>query len=90
MFIVITIMFGGIILGYFFRKKAILQKLSKPINYTIYLLLFFLGISVGGNKEIINSLPSLGGQALLLAFAGTLGSVLAAWIAYKLFFKKSF
>ena len=83
-------MFGGIICGYLFRKKTILQKLGKPINYTIYLLLFFLGISVGGNKEIINNLPTLGGQALLLAFAGTLGSVLAAWVVYRFFFKKGY
>ncbi|MDR2913318.1 MAG: lysine exporter LysO family protein [Tannerella sp.] len=90
MFIVIGIMFFGIALGYFFRRKTILQKLGKPISYTIYLLLFFLGISVGGNSEIINNLPSLGSMALLLAFAGTLGSVLAAWIVYKLFFKKGY
>ena len=80
MFIVIGIMFLGIGLGFLFRKKEILQKIGKPISYTIYLLLFSLGISVGGNSEIINNLPSLGGQALLLAFAGTLGSVLAAWL----------
>ena len=90
MFTVLCIMFSGIICGYLFRKKTIFQKLSKPINYTIYLLLFFLGISVGGNKEIINNLPSLGGQALLLAFAGTLGSVLAAWVVYRFFFKKGY
>jgi high-affinity Fe2+/Pb2+ permease len=35
----------------------------------------------------MNNLLSLGSQALLLAFAGTLGSVLAAWIVYRLFFK---
>lgn len=88
MFIVIGIMFGGIALGYLFRRKTILHTLGKPINYTIYLLLFLLGISVGGNPEIIRNLPSLGGQALLLAFAGTLGSVLAAWGVYRFFFKK--
>ncbi len=88
MFIVIGIMFCGIALGYLFRKQTILQKLGKPISYTIYLLLFLLGLSVGGNNEIINNLPSLGSQALLLAFAGTLGSVFAAWLVYRLFFKK--
>lgn len=89
MFTVIGIMFGGVALGFLFRKQAILQKLGKPISYTIYLLLFFLGLSVGGNNEIVNNLPSLGGQALLLAFAGTLGSVVAAWGVSKLFFRKT-
>lgn len=88
MFTVIGIMFGGIALGFLLRKESFLQRLGKPISYTIYLLLFFLGISVGSNSEIIKNLPLLGGQALLLASAGTLGSVLAAWMVYKVFFKK--
>jgi uncharacterized membrane protein YbjE (DUF340 family) len=88
MFTILTIMFVGITLGYLFRKKAILQKFSKPISYTICLLLFFLGISVGSNNEIIRNLPSLGGLSFLLAFAGTLGSVLVAKLIYKLFFEK--
>ena len=89
MYIVIGIMFAGIALGYVFRRIAILQKLSRPINYTILALLFFLGFSVGGNSEIINNLPLLGGQALIIAFAGTLGSVLAAWLVYRTFFRKN-
>jgi Membrane protein of unknown function (DUF340). len=88
MFIVIGIMFGGIAIGYLLRKLAILQKVGKPISYTICLLLFLLGVSVGSNREIIMNLPSLGGQALLLATAGTLGSVLAGWLVYTFFFKK--
>lgn len=88
MFIVIGIMFGGVALGYLFRRKAILQKIGQPIRYTIYLLLFFLGISVGGNDELIRNLPALGGQALWLAFAGTLGSVVAAWGVGRFFFKQ--
>ncbi|HCC52355.1 MAG TPA: DUF340 domain-containing protein [Porphyromonadaceae bacterium] len=88
MFIVIGIMFCGIALGYLFREKAMLRKLGKPINYTICFLLFLLGISVGGNSEVMNHLPLLGGQALLLAFAGTFGSIMAAWIIYHFFFRK--
>ena len=90
MFIVISIMVFGIVLGYLFRRKTMLRKLDKPISYTIYLLLFILGISVGGNNDIIHNLPTLGGWAFLLAFAGTLGSVLAAWVVYKTIFKKDF
>lgn len=88
MFTVIAIMFGGIAIGYLFRKVEILQKIGKPISYTILLLLFLLGISVGSNEAIMNNLTTLGGQAFLIAFAGTVGSVLAAWGVYHLFFKE--
>lgn len=88
MFIVISIMFGGIAAGYLLRNVGWLQHLGKPISYTIILLLFLLGLSVGGNREIVNNLPALGGQALLIAVAATLGSVLAAWAVYHYFFKE--
>ncbi|MDD4513986.1 LysO family transporter [Massilibacteroides sp.] len=88
MFIIIGIMFGGIGIGYLFRKIAFLQKLNASISYTIYLLLFLLGISVGTNETIMNNLGTLGLEAFLIALAGTLGSVVAAWVVYRFFFKR--
>lgn len=88
MFTVIGIMFGGIAVGYLLRGEALLQKIGKPISYTILLLLFLLGISVGANEAIVNNLTRLGGQALLIALAGTTGSVLAAWAVYHFFFQE--
>ena len=88
MFTVIGIMFGGIAIGYLLRKVEFLQKIGRPISYTILLLLFLLGISVGANEAIINNLTTLGGQAFLIALAGTTGSVLAAWGVYHFFFKE--
>lgn len=88
MFTVIGIMFGGIAAGYLLRRIEILQKVGAPISYTIYLLLFLLGISVGHNEDIVNNLGTLGLQAFLIALAGTLGSVLAAWGIYHFFFKE--
>ena len=44
MFTVIGIMFAGIAAGYLLRKIEFLQKIGKPISYTILLLLFLLGI----------------------------------------------
>lgn len=88
MFTVIGIMFGGIAIGYILRKVEILQKIGKLISYTILLLLFLLGISVGSNDAIVNNLATLGVQAFLIALAGTMGSVLAAWAVYHFFFKK--
>ena len=52
MFTVIGIMFAGIAAGYLLRKIELLQKIGKPISYTILLLLFLLGISVGANKDL--------------------------------------
>lgn len=88
MFTVISIMFAGIAIGFLLRKVSVLQKIGKLISYTIYLLLFLLGISVGSNPDIVNNLSSLGLQAFLIAFAATLGSVLAAWVVYSCFFKE--
>jgi len=87
MFTVIGFMFGGVAIGYFFRKVPILQKIGKSISFTILLLLFLLGISVGSNNNIIANLPTLGWQAFLIAFAATTGSVLGGWIVYHFFFK---
>ena len=88
MFTVLLIMFSGIGIGYLCRRISWLQKLGKPIFYVILLLLFLLGANVGNNQTIVNNLLALGSQALLIAALSTLGSVLAAWGVWKLFFKK--
>lgn len=88
MFVVIGIMFGGIAVGYLLRRVEALQSVGKPISWTIYLLLFLLGITVGSNPDIMNNLSTLGWQAFLLAFAATLGSVVVAGIVYYYFFKE--
>ena len=88
MFTVIGIMFSGIAIGSLLRRVEWLQQIGKPISYTILLLLFLLGISVGANKDIVENLTTLGGQAFLLALAGTVGSMLAAWVVYHYFFQE--
>lgn len=88
MFVVISIMFGGIAVGYLSRRVELLQKIGKPISYTIFLLLFLLGITVGSNREIISNLSSLGGQALAISVSATLGSLIASWVVYHFFFKE--
>ena len=66
MFTVIGIMFAGIAAGYLLRKIEFLQKIGKPISYTILLLLFLLGISVGANKDIAVSYTHLTLPTILL------------------------
>ena len=80
-------MFSGIIVGYTFRNISLIGKVRKPLFLTVVSMLFLLGISIGMNEMIVNNLTTLGWQAVVLAVAGTAGSVLASWFCYKLFFK---
>ena len=79
MFTVIGIMFAGIGAGYLLRRVGWLQKVGTSITYTIYLLLFLLGLSVGANREIVDNLATWADRHFCFAVAGTTGSVLAAW-----------
>lgn len=88
MFTVISILFTGVFIGYITRRFPFWVKINRPITYTIYLLLFLLGISVGHNPQIMDNLGTLGLQALLLSAAGTLGSLCFAWLVYRLFFQR--
>ena len=85
MFTIISIMFVGIGIGYVLRNLQFLQKIEKSTSLTIFLLLFVLGISIGSNSLIINNLGRFGWQVATLSI---LGSMLASFLVFHLFFKK--
>ena len=51
-------------------------------------LLFILGIEVGGNEQIIKGLHTIGIEAVILTLGSTLGSVIAAWALWKALYRK--
>jgi len=81
MFIVIAFMLAGIAVGYLFRRWKF-RFINGLIITLIWLLLFLLGLEVGTNENVVRQFGKLGFEAFLLAFAGTLGSVIAAWILW--------
>lgn len=87
-YLLIGTMFASIGVGYLFRRIRFLQRVNMLILPVICALLFVMGISVGSNEQIVKNLPTLGTQALALAVAGTLGSLLAAWGINRFFFGK--
>lgn len=90
MITVLAILCLGIALGIYLRGKEKLQKLNdKLTNWAIYLLLFLLGISVGTNNDILNNLDTIGLNAAIITLGAVAGSVLLAYVVYKLFFKAS-
>ena len=64
MFIIIGIMLTGMLFGYLLRSKR-LTWIHKIITFLIWVLLFLLGIDVGGNDIIVKGLHTLGLEALL-------------------------
>lgn len=87
MFIVIAFIFIGMLLGYAVRKKTT-EWLSRLLTLLVWVLLFLMGIEVGGNDRIMQALPTLGVEALLLSVLATLGSSAAAWLLWKYINKK--
>ena len=78
----------GILIGYLLKNYSIIKHSNKLLNIVIMLLLFFLGVSVGNNKDIINNFMSIGIEAFILTVGGTLGSLICAKFIYNRYFKK--
>ena len=87
MFTIIGLMLTGMLLGYLLRRRD-LKKIHQIITLLIWLLLFILGIEVGGNEQIIKGLHTIGLEAVILTLGGTLGSVIAAWALWRASYKK--
>lgn len=77
MFVVIGLMFVGMLTGYLFKKIRV-TWIGKVITVLIWLLLFLLGIDVGSNQMIMNGLHTIGLDALIITLGAVLGSVIGA------------
>jgi len=88
MILLLGILFIGLFIGFFLRKQQKLEKyLDIIIMIAIYSLLFFIGISVGSNKLIINNLAQIGINAFFLTIFAVAGTSLLSVPVYKHFFK---
>ena len=87
MFTIIGLMLTGMLLGFLLRKQK-LSGIHKVITVLIWLLLFLLGIDVGGNQKIINGLHTIGMEAIVITLAAVLGSVTAAWVLWYALYKR--
>ena len=79
---VVAIMFCGIAVGFLMRKRQ-LRVVPHAVTVLIWLLLFFLGVEVGENPQVINGIRDLGVEALWLASAGIVGTVLFSWALWR-------
>ena len=72
-------MAAGMVLGRFLRIKG----LQKPIIAVTWLLLLFLGLETGSDREVIGALPSIGLASATLSIGGVAGSCILAWLLWK-------
>ena len=70
----------GILLGYF-TKSYINFDISLLIQFGLYLLLFFIGIDIGKNDDILNDLKKLNKKVLFLPFITILSSLAGGAVA---------
>ncbi len=78
---------AGMILGHLFRSKtAVLAMADKATIWSVCLLVFLLGVSVGANQTVVRA---LGLQALVLSVGGIAGSVLASCVVSRAFFEST-
>ena len=87
MFTVIMCMLGGMLLGFLLRRQP-MPWVQRVITALIWLLLFLLGIEVGGNRRIVEGLATLGLEAVLLSLAGLAGSCCTAWALWYWLYRK--
>ncbi len=87
--IVLAIMILGIGIGLLIGNRPKFIKIVGLLtSFSIFLLLFLLGIGVGSNNKIVANLDTIGVQALVLTLGALLGSLICAYFTYSIFFKK--
>jgi uncharacterized membrane protein YbjE (DUF340 family) len=64
-FEVIIPLIAGVTVGYFFRNRRRLD-LGRLTFGAIVILIFSMGFSIGSNSELLQSLPSIGLDALVI------------------------
>ena len=84
---IVAIMLSGMAVGFLLRKRR-LRVVPHAVTVLIWLLLFFLGVEVGENPQVINGISSLGLEALWLSLTGIVGTVLFSWVLWRWVNKK--
>ena len=82
---ILVLLIIGIGVGVLLRGRSCIKATKWSIQATVCLLLF---VSIGSNRDLIDNLYNFGWQAMVIACLGVAGSIVAAWVAQRLFLKK--
>jgi len=76
MLIVLLLFAAGLLIGHLLRGRRVIRWADRLTDWCIYLLLVVMGLSVGGNHQVLSRLDSVGLQAGVLAVGAIAGSLL--------------
>lgn len=82
MFIVLLILWGSAVVGYLLRRWP-QHWVGRILTLSIWVMLFFIGIEVGGNEVLTRSLGQLGAKALLITILTTLCCCIGAMLMWR-------
>lgn len=67
--------------------KSLAERTHQITMGALALLLFSMGLSIGGNEEILRHINHLGLKALFIAIFSIIGSVLVIWFLQRRIFR---
>ncbi|MBO0567208.1 DUF340 domain-containing protein [Clostridium botulinum] len=85
----IIVLFLGMLIGYFkkFSKKG--KKINGVLQQIgVFVLLFFMGASIGANKSVIKDIKNIGQVSIVFAITTTIFSVIILYIVSRSFLEK--
>lgn len=87
-----SIIFLSLGIGFIIGYKKILSQRFVTLNgrfqtASLFLLIFFMGVSIGNDDAVFQNIASIGIKAFAFAVACIAGSVGAVYIASKIFLK---
>lgn len=75
-YLIIVSVLAGIGCGYFVLPQEIISNMDSVTSISLCILIFLVGIDIGGNKKLVEDLKKLGLKVLLVPFGGVLGSLI--------------
>ncbi len=90
MFTSIYVLAAGIPLGFLFRKSGFAVRWTdKLLTFSVWILLFLLGIGLGADESLTAQMSTLGLQAFCITFFAVLGSLIFAYAVAKCWYKEA-
>lgn len=84
-YVIILSVLVGIGCGYFVLPPEVVSGMDQVTSISLFVLIFLVGIDIGGNKKLVKDLRNLGLKVLLVPFGGVVGSLIGGLIIGTIF-----